>query len=121
MQILELAAQDEIIVTRETKQPFSLGSKRKVHMMIKVLGHAVCLSALVFVFAASSANAEPNYYANGFQTTPGVPAAPPDNYQGPGGHYDSPADFIRSLNGTPCGMECSERARLRWGLPNPNR
>ncbi len=39
----------------------------------------------------------------------------PDQYQGPHGRYASQTGFIRSLNGTPCGIECSQRVQARWG------
>jgi hypothetical protein len=39
-----------------------------------------------------------------------------DQYQTPDGKYDSQVAFIRSLNGTPCGLQCSQRAAARWGF-----
>ncbi len=36
------------------------------------------------------------------------------HYQGPDGSYDEASDFVRSLNGTPCGQECSARSLARW-------
>ncbi|MGP0060732.1 MAG: hypothetical protein ACLPID_15740 [Beijerinckiaceae bacterium] len=36
------------------------------------------------------------------------------NYQAPDGSYDSPRDFIRDLEGTPCGIDCTQRAQQRW-------
>jgi hypothetical protein len=30
-------------------------------------------------------------------------------YQGPDGTYGGPADFIRSVEGIPCGIECTRR------------
>lgn len=35
-------------------------------------------------------------------------------YQSPGGGYDSVADYSRDLEGTPCGMNCTRAAQLRW-------
>ena len=35
-------------------------------------------------------------------------------YQGPGGHYRSEASFVRDVNGTPCGMNCTQAAQKRW-------
>ena len=37
------------------------------------------------------------------------------HYQGPDGAYDSQADFVRSINGTPCGQACTARSLQRWG------
>lgn len=37
------------------------------------------------------------------------------HYQGPDGAYDEPADFVRSINGTPCGQACRARSLVRWG------
>ncbi len=48
-------------------------------------------------------------------THAGNAVIPTDPYQGPHGHYDNAADFVRSLNGTPCGQECAQRAQERWG------
>jgi hypothetical protein len=44
-------------------------------------------------------------------------------YQGPRGGYDSLSDYSRSVEGTPCGMNCTRRAQQRWARPyrsNPN-
>lgn len=35
-------------------------------------------------------------------------------YEGPRGHYNSEAGFIRDLNGTPCGVNCTREAQKRW-------
>ncbi len=42
--------------------------------------------------------------------------APNFYYQGPDGTYDSLSDFVRAIHGTPCGIECTKRAEIRWGL-----
>lgn len=50
--------------------------------------------------------------------------APSFSYQNPDGSYDSYSDFIRDLRGIPCGIECTQRAEVRWGLappPHPHR
>jgi hypothetical protein len=41
------------------------------------------------------------------------------HYQGPDGRYDSLADFTRDLRGIPCGIECTYRAQVRWGVVPP--
>jgi hypothetical protein len=84
---------------------------RKAATMTKSL--VLALSLIVVGVAGSVANAQQRYAP---ETTPVQKAVvPPDPYQGPHGHYDNPADFDRSLNGTPCGQECTQRARERWG------
>jgi hypothetical protein len=46
------------------------------------------------------------------------PNAPPmmtyGPYQWPGGHYESLAAYTRSVEGTPCGMNCTRDAQQRW-------
>ncbi len=37
------------------------------------------------------------------------------HYLGPDGAYDSQADLVRSINGTPCGQACTRRSLERWG------
>ncbi|MGO9005405.1 MAG: hypothetical protein ACLQIQ_02670 [Beijerinckiaceae bacterium] len=37
---------------------------------------------------------------------------PNSNYQGPGG-YNSLADYTRSIEGIPCGMDCTQKAQQR--------
>ncbi len=49
----------------------------------------------------------------------GGPAVP--HYQGPDGRYDNLADFTKDLGGTPCGIECTYRAQVRWGVIPPPR
>jgi hypothetical protein len=35
-------------------------------------------------------------------------------YEGPKGHYRSEAAFSRSVQGTPCGINCTRSAQKRW-------
>jgi hypothetical protein len=35
-------------------------------------------------------------------------------YQGPHGHYNSLSDYVRDVEGTPCGMNCERDAQERW-------
>lgn len=37
------------------------------------------------------------------------------HYIGPDGTYDEYADLVKSINGTPCGQECTRRSLQRWG------
>jgi hypothetical protein len=39
-------------------------------------------------------------------------------YEAPGGGYDSLADFTRDIEGTPCGVTCTQAHRIRPGLPH---
>lgn len=41
-------------------------------------------------------------------------AVPYGQYQNPDGTYDSEADFVRDLRGTPCGIDCTRAAQARW-------
>ena len=55
------------------------------------------------------------------QTARAIPRAMPYNsYQGPNGGYDSLSAYIRSVNGTPCGMNCTREAQERTAQPMPN-
>jgi hypothetical protein len=44
-----------------------------------------------------------------------VNIAPYSAYQGPDGTYNSYADYIRDVDGLPCGQDCSLQAQARWG------
>ncbi len=51
--------------------------------------------------------------------------SPPSFYwQNPDGSYPSYGDFSQALWGTPCGIECTRRAEIRWGMipahPHPH-
>lgn len=59
--------------------------------------------------AASPALAEPFLFG----------APPSFSYQSPDGSYPSLADTVNAVNGVPCGIECSQRAAVRWGLVPP--
>jgi hypothetical protein len=37
-----------------------------------------------------------------------------DAYQGPHGHYNSLSDYVRDVEGTPCGANCEHAAQERW-------
>lgn len=41
-------------------------------------------------------------------------AVPYGIYQSPDGTYDSLADLVRDVRGTPCGVECTRAAMARW-------
>ncbi len=43
-----------------------------------------------------------------------APSNPYSSYQAPDGTYDSLSDFVRSVNGTPCGIQCSLDHQQRW-------
>lgn len=49
-----------------------------------------------------------------------VNVVPYSAYQGPDGTYNSYADYIRDLNGIPCGQNCSLRAQARWEIAQPH-
>jgi hypothetical protein len=43
-----------------------------------------------------------------------VPQFNYSGYVGPHGHFSSLSDFTRSINGTPCGEECTARHERLW-------
>lgn len=64
------------------------------------------ISAIGLALAATPALAQTSWYG----------APPSFFYQGPDGSYDSYGDLTRSIRGVPCGVECTHRAAVRWGL-----
>jgi hypothetical protein len=79
--------------------------------MYKTLALSLPLSVALAGAALSNAEAAQVYYAQPYQD--GFLSYRPSQYQGPHGHYASQSDFIRDLNGTPCGIECTQKhARL---------
>ncbi len=61
--------------------------------------------------AATPAMAQVGYFYNG--------PAPSYAWQNPDGSYQSYGDFSMALWGTPCGIECQQKARARWGIAPP--
>jgi hypothetical protein len=61
-------------------------------------------AAALSVAAILPAAAQAHYYYNGYYSP----------YVGPHGHYRSYAAFNRSIQGTPCGQECTRHARRYW-------
>ncbi|WP_297300472.1 hypothetical protein [uncultured Methylovirgula sp.] len=41
------------------------------------------------------------------------------HYQQPDGTYDSLGDFVRDVNGTPCGVDCPAPSRVIFASPPP--
>jgi len=70
------------------------------------------IAILAMGFGITAASAAQSRYANGDQYYHWANEA--DQYQRPNGLYASQTDFIRSLNGTPCGIECERRELGRW-------
>ncbi|MGB8278790.1 MAG: hypothetical protein WCF20_12785 [Methylovirgula sp.] len=60
---------------------------------------------------ATPAMAQANWY-----NAPYGGAPPSFYYQGPDGSYDSLSDLVRAVRGIPCGIECTRRAEVRWGM-----
>jgi hypothetical protein len=70
---------------------------------------AAFVAAAVASIYASGANARKEH---------SNPQNTQDNYSGyesPRGYYANPADFIRSVEGTPCGIECTQQHEKTWG------
>lgn len=82
--------------------------------MSKAFVLALPLSFMFGFGLISNANAAEIIYANG--NVPWFTSGPIDQYQGPDGKYDSQTGFIRSLNGTPCGIECTRGEHARRGF-----
>ncbi len=83
--------------------------------MKRTIAFALPLSVvLAGGLAISAAHAAQVFYPPAYQY--GATSAP-DQYQGPHGRYGSQTDFIRSLEGIPCGFSCSARAAARWHRP----
>ncbi len=61
--------------------------------------------------AATPAMAHETWYNGWFSGAP-----PSFAYQGPDGRYDSLSDLVRAVHGIPCGIECTRRAEVRWGM-----
>ncbi len=72
-----------------------------------ILKSALVAAAGCLAIAVSTpSQAQDGRYAN--------PAPYYDAYQNPDGTYDSLADLGRDIRGTPCGIECTQRAQARW-------
>jgi hypothetical protein len=80
--------------------------------MYKVFVFALPLSVILTGAEISAVDAAQVYYAQPYHD--GFLSYRPDRYQGPHGRYASQTDFIRSLNGSPCGIECTRREDNRW-------
>ena len=85
--------------------PEQLGSEGfAMQSLLKVTFVAVT-AGLIGVAAAPSTMA---------QTVRTIPHAMSyDSYQYPQGQYNSVADFVRSIEGTPCGATCTREAQSR--------
>jgi hypothetical protein len=46
-------------------------------------------------------------------------AIPYDSYQGPRGGYASLSDYVRDVEGIPCGTQCTLAAQQRWSQSRP--
>jgi len=78
---------------------------------MKSLKLLTAASMLFFIHAANSTAAPFAADATASQA-----AASYSIYQNPDGSYPSLGNFVRDLNGTPCGIECEKDADRRWGL-----
>jgi hypothetical protein len=68
-------------------------------------------SMLFFIHAANSSAASFSTDATASQA-----AARYNIYQNPDGSYPSLSNFVRDIEGVPCGIECEKDADRRWGL-----
>jgi len=68
---------------------------------------ALAATAFLPVSVANATAGQRQWYAE----------SPHVNYSGyvdPNGQYDSLADLTRAINGTPCGIECTEQHERLW-------
>lgn len=72
------------------------------------------LSAAAMLFFIHAANSTAAPFAA--DATASQAAASYSIYQNPDGSYPSLGNFVRDLNGTPCGIECEKEADQRWEL-----
>lgn len=72
------------------------------------------LSAAAMLFFIPAANSYAASFTDG--TSQVAAASSYSIYQNPDGSYPSLSNFVRDLNGTPCGIECERDADQRWGL-----
>jgi hypothetical protein len=79
-------------------------------LKLTLVAAAACLLGTATA-VQSMAQSGPNVRADPYAVYQGRPYS---DYQAPGGSYDSPRDFIRDLEGTPCGIDCTQRAQERW-------
>ncbi len=80
------------------------------------------LLAVGGLFAVASSvplTAQPRYAPRCRVISPGL-VVQTSGYQEPNGTYDSYSDYIRDVNGTPCGVECSRPwRRVIWFASPP--
>jgi hypothetical protein len=76
-------------------------------------------SALLATISTVSSTAQPRYAPRCRIVSPGL-VVQTSRYQEPNGTYDSYSDYIRDVNGTPCGVECSHPwRRVVWFASPP--
>ncbi|QAY95016.1 hypothetical protein CWB41_04120 [Methylovirgula ligni] len=76
-----------------------------------------CLFAAALLAAApGSALAHFRHSQHCVVTGPGL-ILKMSHYQQPDGTYDSVSDFVRDVNGTPCGIDCPAPSRVIWASP----
>jgi hypothetical protein len=63
-------------------------------------------TAALLAASATPSAAHPRYAPRCHLTNPGL-VVQTSGYQEPNGTYDSYSDYVRDVNGTPCGIECT--------------
>ena len=66
---------------------------------------AACAAVIIASLGTASAHARTTWNAE----YSGHPYVNHSGYRDSRGHYASPADFTRSVEGTPCGIECTKQ------------
>lgn len=79
----------------------------------------VLRSFLAAVFSCAvlgSASAQWRHPPHCYPVAPGF-VLKTSQYQQPDGSYDSLSDFVRDVNGTPCGLDCPAPSRVIMATP----
>jgi hypothetical protein len=72
---------------------------------------AACAAAIIASLGTATAHARTTWNAE----YSGRPYVNYSGYQDSHGNYASPADLTRSVEGTPCGVECTKQHEQHWG------
>jgi hypothetical protein len=75
-------------------------------------------AGLLVVASATPSAAHRRYAPRCYPTSPGL-VVQTSGYQEPNGTYDSYSDYVRDVNGTPCGIECTSPWRSFTWFASP--
>jgi hypothetical protein len=78
----------------------------------------ILLASGAILAAATPSSAQPRYAPRCRIVSPGL-VLQTSSYKEPDGTYESYSDYIRDVNGTPCGVECSRPWAQRIWFASP--